>query len=151
MQWGTDTEPHARAAYEFQTDAVVEVIGFIPHPSIGMSGASPDGLIGSDGMLEIKCPNTATHIETLLGGTVSAKYLTQMQWQMACAGRSWCDFVSFDPRMPESMCLFFQRVERDDKVIAELEKDVLEFLRELDAKIASLIARHGMPETAEVA
>lgn len=138
MQWGTDTEPQARAAYEFRTDATVEEIGFIEHPRIAMSGASPDGLIGNDGLLELKCPNTSTHIETLLGQDVPAKYLAQMQWQMACTGRAWCDFVSFDPRMPEPMRLYVRRVPREEKTITELEAYVGQFLTELSEKIANL-------------
>jgi putative phage-type endonuclease len=96
MQWGTDTEPFARAAYEARMDILVTEVGFIDHPWITMSGASPDGL-ANEGMVEIKCPNTATHIQTLLDRKVPEKYITQMMWQMACADRPWCDFVSFDP------------------------------------------------------
>lgn len=140
MQWGTDIEPQARAAYEFFLDVTVETVGLVAHPSIPMSAASPDGLVGTDGMVEIKCPNTATHIDTLLGGTVPEKYITQMQWQMACAGRQWCDFVSYDPRLPANLSLFVKRVARDDKRIAELESSVGEFLTELDTKVAALVA-----------
>ncbi|MBM4073372.1 MAG: YqaJ viral recombinase family protein [Planctomycetes bacterium] len=140
MQWGTDTEPQARAAYEFLHDTTVAQVGLIPHPSIAMSAASPDGHVGDDGMVEIKCPNTATHVDTLLGQAVPDKYIVQMQWQMACAGRQWCDFVSYDPRMPAHLSLFVKRVPRDDKRIAELETIVREFLGELDAKVASLVA-----------
>lgn len=138
MKWGTETEPQARDAYVFRTDADVQECAFVDHPEIAMSGASPDGLVGGLGLLEIKCPNTATHIETLIGQTVPGKYVTQMQWQMACTGRVWCDFVSFDPRLPESMRLFVQRVHRDNDMIASLEKDVSEFLAELAAKVATL-------------
>lgn len=140
MKWGTDNEPDARIAYEFRTDAEVVQVGFIPHPTIGMTGASPDGLVGTDGLVEIKCPNTATHIDTLISQAVPAKYVTQMLWQMACTGRQWCDFVSFDPRMPEHMRLFVKRVPRDDARIAELERDVADFLAELDGKVAELTA-----------
>lgn len=140
MKWGTECEPDARAAYEFAFDADVVEVGFVAHPAVGMSGASPDGLVGTDGLVEIKCPNTATHIETLLGQTVPAKYVTQMQWQMACTGRQWCDFASFDPRLPERMRLFVKRVTRDDAVIADLEKEVGIFLGEVAAKVASLTA-----------
>lgn len=142
MQWGTDKEPDARAAYEFYTGATVEQVGFVEHFTIANSGASPDGLIGEDGLVEIKCPSTATHIETLLGGSVPAKYVTQMQWQMACTDRAWCDFVSFDPRMPESMRLFIKRIERDDELIRVLEKDVATFLREIDETVAQLRAKY---------
>ena len=148
MQWGTEMEPMARAAYEFRTDATVETIGFVSHPSILMSGASPDGLVGSDGLVEIKCPNTATHIDTLMGDTIDGKYQTQMQWQMACTGRQWCDFVSFDPRMPESMRLFIQRVKRDDARIAELENSVCDFLVEVDSKVQNLRRQYEMSEAA---
>lgn len=148
MNWGTEKEPDARAAYEFFRDASVTEIGFVEHPSIGMTGASPDGLVSDDGMVEIKCPNTATHLETLLTQTVPAKYNTQMQWQMACSGRQWCDFASYDPRLPEEMSLFVKRVERDDKTIAELEKDVSAFLAELDEKISKLNGIYGMKEAA---
>jgi putative phage-type endonuclease len=148
MAWGNEKEPDARRAYEWQTDCSVVEIGFVPHPTIAMSGASPDGLIGDDGLVEIKCPNTATHIDTLLGQTAPAKYVTQMQWQMACTGRKWCDFVSFDPRLPEEMSLFVRRVERDDTRIVELEAMVAEFLAELDAKVAELRSLYALEEAA---
>ena len=144
MQWGTDNEPEARLAYEFRHDVTVEQVGFIAHPSIEMSGASPDGLVAADGLVEIKCPNTATHIETLLTGTVPAKYETQMLWQMACTGRAWCDFASFDPRLPEEMRLFVKRFARDDKRIAEMEEQVREFLFELDTTVRRLSERYSL-------
>lgn len=140
MQWGTENEPFARAAYELEADCLVEQVAFINHPTIIMSGASPDGLIDLDGMVEIKAPNTATHIETLLSGTAPAKYIPQMQWQMACAGRQWCDFVSFDPRLPEDMQLFVKRVLRDEAFINECEAEVIKFLAEVDETVAKLIA-----------
>lgn len=140
MKWGTETEPDARTAYEFRTDATVVQVAFVPHPTVPMTGASPDGLVGEDGLVEIKCPNTATHIDTLIGQTVPGKYVTQMFWQMACTGRQWCDFVSFDPRLPEHMRLFVKRVHRDDIRIAELETEVREFLAELDQKVDQLVA-----------
>jgi putative phage-type endonuclease len=146
MQWGTDNEADARAAYAFWNDAQVAEVGFVPHPNIGMAGASPDGLVGDDGLVEIKCPNTATHIETLLNGGIPAKYHVQMQWQMACTGRQWCDFVSFDPRMPESMRLFVQRIHRDDERITELEAEVAAFLREVDTTVIQLSHKYE-PET----
>lgn len=151
MQWGTDCEPDARMAYEFRTDATVIQTGFVPHPSIGMTGASPDGLVDCDGLIEIKCPNTATHIDTLLGQCVPSKYETQMQWQMACTGRAWCDFASFDPRLPESMRLFVARVPRDDVRIAELEKFVSEFLAEIDHKVSELNRLYGPTSKSEAA
>jgi putative phage-type endonuclease len=139
MQHGTDTEPLARAAYEALKDVLVDEVGFVPHPSIIMAGASPDGLVGEDGLLEIKCPNTATHIETLLSQSVPGKYNTQMQFQMACTGRQWCDFVSFDNRLPEELQLFVKRVPRDNEFIKQMEDEVVKFLNELDIKIAQLM------------
>jgi putative phage-type endonuclease len=140
MRWGTNTEPYARLAYSACTGRPVVEVGFFDHPSIGMAGASPDGFIGDDGMLEIKCPTTGTHIETLLGEAIDPKYVKQMMWQMACTGRKWCDFVSYDPRLPEELRLYIQRVERDDAGITALEGDVRLFLGEVDAKIAALMA-----------
>jgi len=142
MQWGTAYEAEARELYEFHHDALTDVIGFVDHPVIAMSGASPDGLVGDEGLVEIKCPNTGTHIDTLLSKAAPEKYATQMHWQMACTGRAWCDFVSFDPRLPAHMRLFVHRIERDDQRIAELEAAVTDFLRELDDKIAALRATY---------
>lgn len=148
MQWGTEKEPEARAAYEFYRGAVVMPVGFVPHPSVEMTGASPDGLVGDDGLIEIKCPNTATHIETLLGGCVPGKYVTQMQWQMACTGRAWCDFVSFDPRMPEDMRMFVSRVQRDGKLIGTLETEVAAFLAEVSDTVRRLESMFRQSEAA---
>ena len=148
MQHGIDTEPQARFAYEFHCDVSVVQVGFIEHPRIGMTGASPDGLVGDDGLVEIKCPSTATHIDTLLTGTIAEKYITQMQWQMACTGRAWCDFVSFDNRMPESMSIFIQRVPRDDARIKQLEDEVSVFLKELDSKVGELREKYEIKEAA---
>ena len=138
MQWGTETEPLARSAYEAYADLMVEEIAFVQHPKIEMAGASPDGLVGLFGMLEIKCPNTATHIEALLTETVPTKYITQMQWQMACAQRQWCDYVSFDPRIRQDLQLFVKRVKFDATYVAMLEEEVIKFLKELDIKVNKL-------------
>lgn len=139
MQWGTDQEPNARIAYEFMEDVTVEQVAFVVHPAICDSGASPDGLVGDSGMVEIKCPNTATHIDTLINQAIPTKYVTQMMWQMACTGRQWCDFVSYDPRLPESMQMFVKRVHRDNDVIADLESEVVRFLEnEVEAKVSAL-------------
>jgi putative phage-type endonuclease len=144
MQWGTDQEPLARAAYEAVADVLVDEVGFITHPTISAAGASPDGLVGDDGLIEIKCPNTATHIDTVLSGKVPSKYIPQMQWQMACTQRKWCDFVSFDPRMPEGLQLFIQRVDFDVPYVKMLEAEITEFLAELETKIEKLNERkHG--------
>jgi putative phage-type endonuclease len=129
MQHGTDTEPLARAAYESLKDVLVDEVGFVPHPSIIMAGASPDGLVGDDGLLEIKCPNTATHIETLLSQTVPSKYNTQMQFQLACTGRQWCDFASFDNRLPAELQLFVKRVPRDNMYIRQIGRRNYQILK----------------------
>ena len=141
MQWGTDTEPQARMAYEIMTGATVVETGFVLHPEIAGFGASPDGLIGDDGLIEIKCPNTATHIETLLADKVPTKYIIQMHVQMLCTGRAWCDFVSFDPRLPVELQMFTKRVERDDKLAKQIVTEVQKFLAEMEAKIDQLKAR----------
>ena len=142
MQWGIDTEPQARAMYELETGQGVVECGFFDHPEIAMSGASPDGLIGEKGLIEIKCPNTATHIATLRGAEIEGKYIKQMQWQMACTGTEWCDFVSFDPRLPDEMQMHIRRIERDDEMLREIGEHVTEFLAEVDATIADLTTRY---------
>lgn len=139
MQWGTETEPMARAAYEAHGGLLVSETGMVQHPRIAMAGASPDGLVDDCGLLEIKCPNSATHFQTLRSKKPAGKYVTQMQWQMACTGRAWCDFVSFDPRMPEWLQLFVTRIERDDKLIAEMETEVETFLAEVDAAVNQMM------------
>ncbi len=142
MQWGTDTEAEARDAYRLHALCEVTEIGFVDHPTIAMSGASPDGLVDGDGLVEIKCPNTATHIATLLGKSVPAKYVSQMMWQMACTGRQWCDFASYDPRLPETMRLLVVRLLRDNAMIAEIEAEVSKFLAEVDETVAKLTAAY---------
>jgi putative phage-type endonuclease len=139
LQWGTDQEPFARAAYEVQQNVLVDETGLVNHPTIEMAGASPDGLVGEDGLVEIKCPyQTATHIDTLLTQTVPGKYIAQMQFQMACTGRQWCDFVSFSPKMPTKAQLFVKRVQRDDGFIKEMESEITKFLAEVTAKVEQL-------------
>lgn len=138
MQWGTEQEPFARASYEILRGVIVEETGFIPHPTILMSGASPDGLVGSDGMVEIKCPNTATHIAFLLDGKIPQKYQLQMAWQMACCGRQWVDYASFDPRMPEYLRLKVARFNRDPAQIEAMESEVRKFIAEIDAMVSAL-------------
>lgn len=124
MQWGIDHEPDAIAAYENVTGEFVVGCGLIDHPTISMSGASPDGLIGKDGLLEAKCPNEETHLNTILTQQVPDEYMPQITWQLACTGRKWCDFVSYDPRLPESMQIVIIRVMRDDVDIESLENEV---------------------------
>lgn len=146
MQWGTDTEAQARLAYEFHADVDVAKVGFLDHPRLGMAGASPDGMIGDDGLVQFKCPETHTHIATLLGAEIDGGYIKQMQWEMASAGRAWCDFASFDPRMPPAMQLHVRRVYRDDATIADLEKQGAAFLEELDAMVLSLRTRFQLAD-----
>ena len=140
MEWGTATEPMARIAYEIAKEVLVEQVGFIEHPTIAMFGCSPDGL-AHDGMIEIKCPNSATHIEYLTDNKAPAKYINQMQCQMAVTGRKWCDFVSFDPRLPEDLQLFVVRVEKDQKYIDSMEVEVVEFLTEVEGMVNQLKER----------
>ena len=139
MQWGTDTEPLARAAYEIETGVMVDEVGFIPHPIIPWSGASPDGLIGPDGLIEIKCPDTDTHIEYLLSGAVPSKYKPQMAFQLMCTGRAWCDFASFDPRMPKDLQLYIVRFTPPEDYCKEIETEVRKFLAEVDETVEKLM------------
>ena len=138
MQWGVEKEEEARVAYSYITGRNVIEVGLYKHPTIIGSHASPDGLLDDDGCIEIKCPNSATHIETLKTNLVSHKYLLQMQWQMACADRQWCDFVSFDPRMPEHLMIYVQRIERDNEMLETLENEVRAFLAEVEEDVKSL-------------
>jgi putative phage-type endonuclease len=145
-EWGVEQEPAARAAYEKVKNVSVTEVGFVNHPTIEMSGASPDGLVGEDGMIEIKCPTTATHIATLLGGELNEQYRYQMLWQLACCPeRQWVDFMSFDPRMPEDMQCFIARIERDNEEIAEVESEVKAFLKEVDETIEALTKKYRTP------
>lgn len=144
MLYGIECEAEARAAYAFLRDIDVEEVGFIEHPTIANAGASPDGLIGNEGLVEIKCPNTAQAIDFLLTGKIDVSYASQMQFQMATTGRTfaWCDYVSYDRRLPESMRMHVFRYHRDEKIIASLEKAVIEFLAEVDATVAMLRERY---------
>lgn len=143
MAWGVDTEDQARKAYEAATGTFVDEMGIAFHPVLQHTHASPDGLVGEDGLIEIKCPNTTTHIDTLTDEKVPSKYINQMQWQMRCTDRQWCDYVSFDPRLPKHLQLFIKRVDRDDAAIAELEAKVAEFLTEVQSKIDHLNGRYS--------
>ena len=138
MEWGTAQEDNARKAYEAHTGVFVDEMGIAYHPVLKHTHASPDGLVGDDGLIEIKAPNTTTHIETLKAKKAPSKYINQMMWQMRCTDRQWCDFVSFDPRLPSHLQLFVTRVERDDAYIADLEAKVTEFLSEVEKEIERL-------------
>lgn len=138
MKWGIEQEQYARAAYEVAQDVMVETCGFVLHPSIDRFGASPDGLIGADGLVQIKCPNTTNHLEWLREGVVPLEHAPQMLAEMACTGRQWNDFVSFDPRLPPDLQLFICRFHREDPLVAALEQEVVKFTAEIDALIAQL-------------
>ena len=138
MQFGTETEPLARSAYEAETGFSVDEVGLCIHPTIDRAGASPDGLVGNSGLVEIKCPKVATHLAYLIAGVVPAGYKNQMMWQMACCDRDWCDFVSFRPDLPEHLQLFLIRFHRDDKEIIKLETAVNAFLATVDEMIKKL-------------
>lgn len=138
MQLGTDTEPYARAAYEMQAGVLVQEVGFIDHPSIAMTGASPDGLIGPDGLLEIKCPDSKQHLSYLRGRMPPKKYQPQMAWQLICTGRKWCDFVSYDPRMPEGLQLFVTRYTPTTAELATMEEEAKTFLSEVAAIVQEI-------------
>ena len=143
MQWGNDCEAQARDAYAFYYNAKLEAVAFVDHPTVAMSGASPDRLVGSDGLLEIKCPATHTHIATLRGAPIEPDYIKQMMWQMACTNRAWCDFISFDPRLPESLRMHRTRVMRDPVMIVAMEDSVRVFLAAVAEGEAALRAIGG--------
>jgi putative phage-type endonuclease len=138
MQWGIDMEGEAKLAYQRKTSLQIVECGFIPHPKIEMSGASPDGFISDLVLLEVKCPSSATHIATLLGEPIDRKYRAQIQMQLACTGRAWVDFVSYDPRLPEPLDLFVERVHRNDEEIDQLEYEINNFIEEIDSTIERL-------------
>lgn len=138
IRWGNEQEPFARAMYEVSENVMVQECGFILHPTIEKSGASPDGLIGDDGVLECKCPNTKTHFEYLLAGVPPSQYIPQMAWQIACTGRKWASFVSYDPRAPEGLQYFHVKYVPEPEYIAMLESEVSQFLIEVENKYQQL-------------
>jgi putative phage-type endonuclease len=139
MLWGTEQEPYARMRYAAATGRIVDEAEFYTHPTIKWLGASPDGLLNdTGGLLEIKCPNTQTHLGYLLDKKAPAAYINQMQTQMWVTGRAWCDFVSFDPRVPEHLQLFIVRLDRDDALIETMEEEVHKFLGEVEVLINQL-------------
>lgn len=148
IEWGVENEPLARAEYEILTDYSVEQVSFVDHPDIEWCGASPDGLVLDSGLVEIKCPNTATHIEYLLAGKPPAKYVPQMLLQLACTGRKWCDFVSYDPRMPDEHRLFVVRFEPKRDEILAVEQAAIEFLAEVEQVIQKLNNRFNQEKEA---
>tara|TARA_R110000824_G_scaffold16814_3_gene69193 strand:+ start:699 stop:1319 length:621 start_codon:yes stop_codon:yes gene_type:complete len=142
MAHGVEFEDEARVKYANKMKLLigkdVREVGFINHPTIKMAGASPDGLVGLNGLIEIKCPQPMTHTETLQTGVIAKKYIHQMQWQMSCVGKDWCDFVSYHPDFPKEYQLFIKRVERDNDLIGRCEVDVINFLKEVEDIIKSI-------------
>jgi len=135
MEWGTQTEPQARVAYEVKTGNFVDQVAFVDHPTISGFGCSPDGLVGDSGLIEIKCPNSATHWSYIKANAPPNKYFIQMQAQMAVTGAKWCDFVSFDSRMPERSQLLIVNVPRDNEYILYMETEIKQFLSEVQAEV----------------
>lgn len=141
MERGNEVEPRAREAYVQATFNEVIEVGFVPHPRIAMAGSSPDGLVVPDGLVQIKCPLDDAHYETLKNDKIDGGYVKQMQWEMACAERKWCDFVSYNPEWEYvDLQLKIIRVDRDDEMIAELEKQVIIFLQEVDDEVKEMLA-----------
>ena len=142
MARGSEVEAEARFAYAFRTNENPQPAEFVEHPKIPMSGASPDALIGEDGLVEFKVPKTSTHIDNIMalktGAKIDRAYELQVAWQLACTGRKWADLVSFDPRMPEHLKLVIRRVNRDEALIRECERAVVEFLSETAALVEKL-------------
>jgi hypothetical protein len=131
MDWGIEQEPYAKEAYERKTGRLVDDVGFVDHPSIEYCGASPDGFVG-EGLVEFKCPTTATHVQYILEGVIPAEHMQQMILQCACTRRPWCDFVSYDPRVSEGQQLFVRRFYPTPAQIELVETEARVFLREVD-------------------
>jgi putative phage-type endonuclease len=142
MEWGTQTEPQARVAYEVKTGNFVDQVAFIDHPTIAGFGCSPDGIVATDGLIEIKCPNSATHWSYIKANEPPNKYFIQMQAQMSVTGAKWCDFVSFDPRMPERSQLLVVRVMRDPEYILYMEAEIVQFLKEVEKEVQLMEKRN---------
>jgi putative phage-type endonuclease len=144
MLWGTATEPEARDAYEAMTGALVEQVGFIRHPELAWVGASPDGCLDDDGLLEIKCPESTTHLEWMLEERLPPKHMPQVQFQLWVTGRQWVDFVSYDPRFPEHLRLFTVRQERDERYIENLAAEVRGFQADVESMYERLNDRRPL-------
>jgi len=137
-QWGIDHESFAKAAYEARSGVIIQEHGGMEHPTIKGWWGSPDGLIGSDGGIEIKCPKTATHLDTLLRGTIDRGYILQMTGYILIYDRAWWDFISFDPRLPDRLSIFIKRFYRDDLPCAEVESGARQFLVDLESMLERL-------------
>lgn len=147
MQWGVEQEPFARAAYELDQNVLVETTGFLVHPKIQRFGASPDGLVGKEGLIQIKCPTTANHLKTILAGSIPLEHMPQILAELSVTGRAWCDYVSFDPRLPEHLQLFIRRYERDEEILDRMEQEIVDFRAEIDEVLRQLPqAPEGKPQ-----
>lgn len=142
MEWGIENEPLARMSYEVQTGTSVQLVGFVFHPAIEWAGCSPDGWIGEDGVVEFKCPESSTHLRYILAGEIPEEYRPQMHWQLACSGRQWCDFVSYDPRLPKDLQLFIVRMKRDEKRLFAMESAAEELLSEVEQMLSEIKAKN---------
>jgi hypothetical protein len=149
MKRGIELEPTARAEYELRFNHIVRTVGFVPHPTIARAGCSPDGLVESDGLVQFKCPKTATHLAWLMVGSVPPEHRPQMYFELACTGRQWADFASFEPNLPEHLQMFRARLERDEAEIAHIETEVLRFLAEVDEIISRLPQNEPLVATLE--
>jgi hypothetical protein len=138
MKWGTETEPFARGAYEMHSGVMVDQVGFIVHPTMDYFGGSPDALVGADGVYEAKCPKTTTHLEWMMAGVLPTEHEPQCMTNIAVSEREWCDFMSYDPRLPEDLRKFIVRLYRDDKRIAEIEAEVKRFEESIQELIHKL-------------
>ncbi|UNE54435.1 lambda exonuclease family protein [Bartonella machadoae] len=144
MQWGIEHEEDALKEYEFIYDADVIKCGFIPHPTIEMAGASPDGLIGEDGLVEVKCPQSTTHLRFFMYDEIKPEYIAQMQFQMACTGRKWCHFISYNPQFvgrSTGLRMKVKRIHRDDEQIEQLTKAVEVFLAEIEQDMEQILTK----------
>lgn len=138
MEVGIEREAEARDFYAFMRGVEVEEAPFVSHPDVPMTGASPDGRVWDEGLIEVKCPQPAQHLRTLLGEPIARAYLLQMQWQMACDDRQWCDWISYSPDFPQHLSMVVRRVERDDDLIAEIRAEVEKGNAEIQDKLAAL-------------
>lgn len=142
LAWGRDAEPIARSEYEDETGNIVKDAGFTLHPQYDFVGASPDGLVGADGIIEIKCPySREVHVRTMLEGDMPSEHMAQVQGVMWVTGRQWCDFISYRPDFPEEARMFVKRIERDDAYIADMEQKLLRFWEEVQAAVAKIKQR----------
>ncbi|QEE11715.1 YqaJ viral recombinase family protein [Bartonella krasnovii] len=144
MQWGIDYEEDPLREYAFIYDTEVTRCGFIQHPTIQMAGASPDGLIGEDGLIEIKCPQSSNHLRFFIDGNIKSEYYAQMQFQMACTGRKWCDFMSYNPNFvgkSTGLRMKIKRINRDEEQIEQINQAVEIFLAEIDQEMQKILAK----------